>query len=223
MDGNELKINGIGKAGGGEYSKVHMEGIGDVEGDLSCNTCYINGVANIDGSVKADHFKANGKLKIKGHLHAEQVEFDGQMTVEGSMSAAVSRLNGLVKIRGDCEAETFHGAGGFVVGGLLNADLIEIELYGRSKAKEIGGTRVHVIKTNKSDWSQLFSWAVPSLKSVLEANVIEADEIYLEKTKAGTVRGNNVELGAGCIVETVEYRGELKVHSTAKVGKKVKV
>jgi cytoskeletal protein CcmA (bactofilin family) len=39
-------------------------------------------------------------------------------------------ISGAVKIGRDCEAETFKARGGFDIGGLLNADDIQIGVYG---------------------------------------------------------------------------------------------
>ena len=58
---------------------------------------------------------------------------------------------------------------------------------------------------------------------VLEAELIEGEEIDLQATKAGVVRGRNVVIGPGCEIERVEYSGSLMVAPEAKVGEQVKV
>jgi len=53
--------------------------------------------------------------------------------------------------------------------------------------------------------------------------LIEGEEIDLQATKAGVVRGRNVVIGPGCEMERVEYSGSLMVAPEAKVGEQVKV
>jgi cytoskeletal protein CcmA (bactofilin family) len=61
------------------------------------------------------------------------------------------------------------------------------------------------------------------LHPILEAEIIEGDEIMLENTTAKIVRGNNVMLGAGCDIGTVEYKSNYVKNGDARVGTETKV
>ena len=57
----------------------------------------------------------------------------------------------------------------------------------------------------------------------LAAGLIEADEVDLEYTDCETVRGVKVHIGPECVVDRVEYSGELTTDPYATVGEKVKI
>lgn len=214
----DLTINGMGRASGGNYRKVEIEGIGSAEGDVSCETFRANGVVTIRGSVRAGHFEMNGKMNGEGSLSAQSVVAEGHLNLRGRMHGDEVKLNGYVKLQGDCEAERFYLNGGFTVDGLLNGGSIDIVLYGRGQAKEIGGEFIQVQKSrNPSGWSRMFAWIIPAFEPHLFAGTIEGDDIRLEETTADTVRGNRVYIGPGCKIARVEYLSELVVHPDASV------
>ena len=97
------------------------------------------------------------------------------------------------------------------MGGLLNADEINISLYWPCKAREIGGSKIKVKKDSKLSFLGLKNMISPDRSSKeLIADIIEGDNVYLEYTKARVVRGNNIELGTGCEIELAEYKNNLK-------------
>lgn len=50
---------------------------------------------------------------------------------------------------GDCNAEIFNLEGGFTIDGMLNADILRINLYWPSKVNEIGGSEITVKRSGK--------------------------------------------------------------------------
>jgi cytoskeletal protein CcmA (bactofilin family) len=237
-----LRINGSGSSGGGRFDKVVINGSGKISGDLECEVFTINGSGYVDGSLKtgdgkisgsgtvegdlaAGSFKISGSGKIAGSVTADELTISGSGNVGKNVEAQTVRVEGSAKINQDCTAENFQSDGAFEIGGLLNADQVTIRLYGfRSKAREIGGGRIHVsvgpahglgvIKT-------ILSMGI--LNPILEADVIEGDEISLENTTAKIVRGNNVIIGNGCDIGTVEYKGQFVKMSDAKIGTEIKL
>ncbi|MCG5026996.1 bactofilin, partial [Anoxybacillus flavithermus] len=126
--------------------------------------------------------------------------------------AETIRVHGELEIGGDCSAERLEMEGRFTIGGLLNADHIEVKMFGPCRAKEIGGETIMVKKHGVSLFKKLF------FPAELTADVIEGDIIYLEHTAAKTVRGNRVTIGPGCQVERVEYREAFECDKESKVG-----
>lgn len=244
MDNNfhgDIKINGSGSAGGGAYNSVIIKGAGKIIGDLTCNVFQISGTGSVEGNLEAQDGKISGSGVIEGDLKAEQFKINGSGKVTGSVTGrdfAVSgsgtvgknvevqniKIEGSTKIALDCNAEVFTSDGSFDIGGLLNADEVNINLLGlKSKAKEIGGGKISVtagpahglgvIKT-------IISMGI--LNPLLEAEIIEGDEIMLENTTAKIVRGNNVIIGQGCDIGTVEYKGNYVKNGDARVGTETK-
>ncbi|MCD9023883.1 hypothetical protein [Cohnella silvisoli] len=218
----DLVINGVSSAWGGEYGKVKIDGVGTVQSNISSVTFDANGMTKIKGDLISEELDSDGLMKVEGHLSAGKSIIDGHMTVKGSLRGEQLKLNGVLNVGGDCEIEVFDAEGAFVVKGLLNAGRMNVRLHGRGKAREIGVEFIQVRQASKSAWSRLWRWMLPKFTPELHAVAIEGDDIDLEYTEADVVRGNRVIIGKGCNIGKVEYRSELKVHPSAKVGKGVK-
>ena len=186
-------MSGVGKASGGTYQNVNMQGVGKVLGNIECVNCSAEGVSTFSGSIKAQTIQLKGKASIEGDVSCETVNLEGQITISEK-----------------CDAEKFVGTGAFTIAGLLNAGEIFIQVYGPSHTGDIGA---ETIRIEKEAGRSLFS----RLKR-LSAETVEGDEIYLESTKANVVRGNRIVIGAGCDIDLVEYRTEFERHKSARVG-----
>ncbi|WP_248925811.1 hypothetical protein [Paenibacillus hamazuiensis] len=218
----DLNLNGMANASGGKYRSVTIEGVGKVDGDLMCETFKLNGMGTIRGNLVASRFEMKGRMTGEGSVTAKSVLIEGISNLNGCLLGDDIRLNGMINVNGDCEAERFAVEGGFAIDGLLNAGTIDIGLYGRGQAKEIGGELIRVKKLKKNRWSGLLKWIAPSWDNRLKAGTIEGDDIHLEHTTANVVRGNRIVIGPGCRIERVEYRTELLVQTGAKVNKQIK-
>ncbi|MBO0962706.1 polymer-forming cytoskeletal protein [Neobacillus sp. MM2021_6] len=231
----DLSINGFGSANGGEFHKVIINGKGTVTNDLECVEFDCNGSGTVNGNVKTNSAKVNGTGKIKGNLECKKLIVDGtakigenlyvenfkvagKTTVGGRVKAEEIRVKGRLIVEGDCEAETFKAESLFMIGGLLNADQVDIKIFGECKAKEIGGQTI-LIKQKPA----LMGLFKPLIQTQLETDLIEGDKIELENTKAAVVRGNQITIGAKCEIGLVEYTGELFVDKKAIVKESRKV
>lgn len=218
----DLKINGQSSAAGGKYNAVIINGEGRIEGDLDCINLKINGKCSMNGNVKADSVNVNGEASIKGDLEAGKAKIHGSADIDGNLFVDKAEMYGIISVDGDCNAEIFKIGGTFAVEGLLNAGELELTLYGSSKAREIGGEKITVKRKGKYDLLGLKSMIIGRGKG-LTVETIEGDDIYLEDTKAKVVRGNNIELGAGCEIELVEYNNDLKQDEKADVATNRKI
>jgi len=222
---NDLRINGLGSSSGGSFGFVQINGKGDINGDLECQELQINGLGCIHGNVNAGTARTSGKSEIDGNLKGSDVVVDGMAEVGGSISAERIENRGMLKIYKDCGAETFSSQGRFVIGGLLNAGEINVELYFASKAREIGGEEIEIRTGSAFGFKKFLNSIFPAweLNHGLSAEVIEGDEIYLENTTAKVVRGKNVKIGPGCRIDNVEYKNSFHQDhgATVKQNKKV--
>ncbi|MCI1589279.1 MULTISPECIES: polymer-forming cytoskeletal protein [Heyndrickxia] len=218
VEKKDLIINGFGSSSGGSFDDVSVNGKGTVVGDIKCNKYDCNGLGNVNGNVTADRVQINGKGKINGNLVGRDITVDGHSTLGGDVTYESFRIsgscsiggmvkgerlkiNGKATIGGDCETEEFVSEGIFKIGGLLNAEDIDITLYGECMAKEIGGQSIRV-RQKSYGLIKIFKTLFPSR---LVATVIEGDDIYLEGVRAKIVRGNNVVIGKDCEIDLVEY------------------
>ncbi|MFT0802577.1 polymer-forming cytoskeletal protein [Bacillus swezeyi] len=235
---DNLTINGFGSSSGGTFQSVELNGKGTVNGDVDCKRLLCNGTGTVNGNVKADTVKISGHAKMNGGITASSVRIDGSAKVEGDVSADKLKISGYAGLSGhvkgdelmirgkasigkDCEVEHFSAEGYFTIGGLLNAEQIEIKVHGgESKVKEIGGRRISCT----AHQSKLLSFLTPLISPPrLSAELIEGDHIELANTTAKIVRGNTVIIGENCDIGLIEYKKDLKQSKTAKIEESQKI
>jgi cytoskeletal protein CcmA (bactofilin family) len=229
----DLKINGAGSASGGAFNAVEINGEGKINGDVDCLDFRINGASNVKGSVQtgsgkingrsviggnlaAEAFKISGSIDIYGNASVKEIKVEGFADIKGGLSAEEVDVKGGIKVKGDCSAEVFRARGSFNVGGLLNAGSIDIVLYGNCQAREIGGEKINIRRDKGNKIRRLIGALLP-FNNQLDTETIEGDDIHLEYTRAGVVRGNNVSIGAGCDIGLVEYRNDFQQDREASV------
>ncbi|MGG1398181.1 cytoplasmic protein [Bacillus salipaludis] len=231
----DLVINGFGASNGGQFHQVTLNGKGTVNSDVECKgfecngtgtvkgnihteIAKINGMAKIGGTVAAKDLSIDGTAKIGKNLLVEKLKVSGKASVGGKVKAEEIKVKGKLTVEEDCEAELFKAESMFTIGGLLNADEVDIKIFGECQAKEIGGQSI-VVKY-KPSWLGLFK---SLFQTQLRVEVIEGDTIHLENTKAAVVRGNHVTIGQNCQIDVVEYTDELSIDSSAVVGESKKM
>lgn len=200
-------------------SEVTTSGMCKVSGDVEAGLVKTSGTNNIEGNVKAEELKTSGTTKVGGDVKSDIINISGSINIGGNVHTENIMVSGLMTIGGDCESERFESSGGFKIGGLLNAGTIKVKLGGKSNVREIGGEKIEVKKWKQ--WGFLgFDEIIKNLfnyEARLECESIEGDEVYLEFTKAAVVRGNNITIGRGCEIDTVEYTGNLNTIEDAVV------
>lgn len=230
---NDLRITGNGSSGGGQYDKVKIVGDSMIYGNVECTLFKCTGTVSVDGSLKSGSVNCQGNMKVHQELHSDAITIQGDLEVLGDLSAGTMKVNGEFRVEGNVNVEKMNGQGTLVItggyqgeelkirgsmdiGDMLNAEVIEIKLYGPSRAREVVGGK---ITFNKAMIIPLIGKYSPGAYGAMQADCIEGDEIHLENTKASVVRGRNVYIGAGCEIGLVEYRDEYKQDNGAVVGR----
>lgn len=233
----DLVINGIGASNGGQFHDVTLNGRGTINSDVECSLFDCNGSGVIKGNVKSEKMKINGNAKFHASIESQKMTVDGSAkidqnvqvehlkvsghaTVGGKLKGEEVIIHGILKVGEDCEAEKFKAKYRFTIGGLLNADLIDVQIYGDCRAKEIGGQTITVKQHKGSLIGTLFK---PFFNTQLETELIEGDKIDIENTKAQIVRGKHVTIGENCEIGLVEYTDEISIDKKAIVGEFKKV
>lgn len=239
---HDLKINGSGSSTGGFFDKVKINGDGRIGGDIDCYKFTTNGSSQTHGNVKADQISVNGTANFNGNIQSDKMSIRGQSYINGRVStkeinisgalninenivSEFMKIYGSIDVKGDCEVENLTARGGFTIGGLLNVGTMDLKINWHCMAKEIGGERIIVRRNTGLDMAfksllRMFKF-IPD--PMLIADSIEGDDISLEFTKASVVRGNNIEIGPGCEIDHVEYRGRYHQAPDAKVNSCVQV
>ena len=234
-------IQGTLDVSGHVYNKVSVIGEMYVRGDLDCNRLSVNGTFSDQGTLKAKDGSINGEIEIKKGLESDRFCINGQAEIGGSVDVKDLRFWGTVRVKGnissekmdflgevhvakDCNAETFVSKGNFVIGGMLNAGLIDINMYGDCRVQEIGGETVRIKRMRKALFNRIMRYIMPEFDSRgrLETDTIEGDEVYVEYTSAKTVRGNRVMIGKGCEIRLVEYKDSFEKDKDSQVKEHVK-
>lgn len=213
---HELIISGSGTASGGDYSHIRITGNGNIQGEVHCESIYTNGSSRVSGDLTSRSLQVNGSSKLLGKLHSQSIKINGLLQVKENIQGDSLKSYGALQVEKDCEVEDFQAKGSFEVNGLLNAETINIQLYSKSYAKEIGGKKITVRKQYvnllENVLKRFFDW-----RGILTVDLIEGDDIHLEGTHARMVRGKRVVIGKDCRIEQVEYTESLDIQDGAKV------
>ncbi|WP_105617031.1 hypothetical protein [Vallitalea okinawensis] len=246
-DKSNLNIVGVGNTSGGNYEKVLIMGVAVIEGSVTIRKHKCLGVATVkgnitvadkyslfgtqtvDGNMKAKSVKVRGTDRVKGTLDCEEIHIAGTgiyskirgikkidtkgvIKIQESLECNQLEVRGVLEAKEEIAAEKVMLNGSFHVDGLLTGDVIDITLKDKSYAREIGGQTIKVE-----------SKGTLVNKGHLNTESIEGDNIQLESTEAKLVRGKNVIIGSGCVIERVEYKSSVNISSKAKVNEVVQV
>ena len=240
----DIKIVGDNTSAGGLFNHVSVVGNGIFNSSVDCayikttGDCTINGdlktasgvVAGsiaIKGSLSAGIFKVAGNMTVDDNTSIKNLITHGNVTINGNISSEKIDANGYFTVEGNCNSDVFKSNSIVLkLNGLLNADDIDIYIYGNNFVKEIGGEKIMIKRGSESIFKRLKlikSMIYDVCKGNLTTDVIEGDEIYLEYTTAKAVRGKNVTIGRGCNIELVEYVDNFNQHNDSFIRESKKI
>ena len=190
---NNLTLDGRSSVSGGTYEGVDVDGLSKINGDLTCDKADIDGVCKVRGNVR-----------VQGRVRA-----DGVWKIYGNLDAEDIDVEGVLSVFGDATAESAKIEGALKVEGTFNVGQLDLKFFNAPKIKEIVGGKIHIRNGTR--------------RRRFKAELIEGDEVLVQRAKVKVVRGDNVVIGAGCTVDRVEYRSRLDVHPKAVVKEKVEL
>ena len=214
-----LNCSGSTRVDGGEYGEVRVSASLRVDGDLRCDALQCSGSAKIEGALScAGEVRCSGSVKVAGEAAMQEGRFSGSVKAQSLHCTGTRQCSGAaegdihaeeLEIAGSLrapavEAERFHASGVFRINGLLNAGEITLSRGGLYQAGDIGCTTLRVVQD-----AHVIS--LGRRKRALEAQSIEGDTLELLDTQAAVVRGRFVRVGAGCVIDRVEYSEDLTV------------
>ena len=229
VEAEKIAISGKGTIEGNTKAsrRIDISGMGSVTGDLEAGQVNSSGTATVSGNLVADMVEISGNLKIKGTAKVKELATDGRCRIDGQLKAEKIQTRGYLSVGADVEAEDFISQGSFSMDGLLNSNIIDIEIYGFCKAKEIGGDQIYVKNrhVNLPFISRIVSSFLGNGRELdkLTVELIEGTEVSLEYTHAKTVRGNNVKIGPECVIEEVEYKESIETDPLSSVQRVTKI
>lgn len=227
MPGGEygrVSISGAGKVQGSlKCEEMHCSGASNVQGDVDCaGELCTSGAGKVAGSVRCGSLTASGTFSaqtvqveglasVSGSLRTEQALTADELRASGSLEAGsvhcrALRSSGSCRVNGDVEAETAVLSGAVQIGGLLNAETVEISVNPAVHISAIGGGTIRVLQKDTTTFLGIFRTS-PGCARI---GSIEGDNIELENVEAEIVRGKYVRIGHGCRIGTVEYGEDLE-------------
>ena len=157
----------------------------------------------------------------------EEVSVSGSFHAGKNIKCGSLRVSGSIKAENDVEREKVRISGLANIGGLLNAEEIEIVLSGNgtSRISEIGGDRiaVHAKESQAGNFNLLRIFGKPFGRAELKANSIEGTTVYLTNTDCAVVRGKTVYIDSGCRIGRVEYEDTLEISENSIVSESIKL
>ena len=204
----ELRCSGAAKVHGSVQcaGEIHSSGACKIGGSASCESLSTSGSFRIQGDLDArQYLHASGSVEVGGRLTAGEVETSGAVEA-GSVHCGTYKSAGSCRIHGDLEAESAVLAGAVEIGGLLNAETVDISTSCAVHIGAIGGSRIHI---TQKDIKALFGF-IRMASGCARIGSIEGDTIELEYVEAEIVRGKYVRIGEGCRIGTVEYGENLE-------------
>lgn len=234
MERRDLKLSGATTFTGGEYKDIRISGACKITSDVTCESIHVSGASKIDGNVKADECKVSGSCKITGGIQAGEMKISGGAAVEEDVVAKSASFSGGTRVGGFVKADSLKVSGELKVGrdiecedfflsgsceaGTVNVERCEMKLGGPTRFNELVGASIKVYQGSGSGRFSLKSFfSGGNAQGTLKVQVIEGDDIHLENTTCERVSGNNVEIGPGCRIKTVEYGTKLTVHDSSVV------
>lgn len=232
----QVSISGAGKIMGNlRCASLHCSGAAKIQGDVDCTgEIRSSGAGKVEGSAQCESLSSSGafsvgagltvrtlasgsgSLQITGQLTADEIRSTGSLDA-GCVHCRAFSSSGFCKVSGDLEAESAVLTGATEIGGLLNAETVEISANRAVHIRAIGGSSIRILRKDASAFFGLFRAG----SGCARVGSIEGDEIELEDVEAEIVRGRNVHIGEGCRIGCVEYSGTLTA-APGTVGKSVR-
>lgn len=235
-----ISIMGEGSISSGNYQTVRVMGDGKILGYIEAGKLSIMGTLASESALKVGYLSISGEGKF-GAVDAENIRIMGTGEFNGAVKTKTIKIMGEAEIRDSLkaqeitimgslegkslESETFVSNGAFELEA-LNANDIKVTLRGPCKALEIGGETIKVkyprVKKILLDVLDILLFRKTKRVGLI-ADTIEADSIYLENTVAKAVKGNNVVIGSGCKIRSIEYKETLYIDNSSIVEKSLQI
>lgn len=241
----DMKIAGSGCIASGEYENIAISGSAKLNGFIRCQSLHCSGSAHCEGNLEAQkNIRVSGSAHFDQNVHAQAIGISGSARVDGNCTSTEDmQISGSMRCGGDIkgnsirisgslcvtnvEGEDVHISGKITCPGLLNAENIDIKMFGStSEIGSIGGSSIRVtVERNHPEVTRLISKLLGRHGHVglTVKESIEGDEIGLEAVTAQRVVGRVVAIGEGCHIDLVQYSETVEISPDAYVGRQERI
>ena len=241
----DMKISGSGHIAAGEYENISVSGSAKLGGYIRCLSLHCSGSAHCEGDLEAQkNVKVSGSVHFDQNVSAQDIGISGSAVIDGNCTSTKDmQISGSMRCGGDIkgniihisgsirvtnmEGEDIHISGKLNCPGLLNAENIDMKMFGStSEVGSIGGSSIRVtVERNHPEVTRLISKLLGRHGHVgLTVNEsIEGDDISLEKVTAKSVTGRTVAIGEGCHIDLVQYSESIEISPDAHVERQERI
>lgn len=219
----DLEINGLGKLNGTVKSgDIVVNGHSTFMQNVECNIINVSGHSKFNEKLSSKKCIISGITKIFNDLKSDNLDISGVLTVNGGINGEDIQVSGTISSDKDLECENFSCRGSFSIKGLLNSENIDVISWLGSKAKDIGGNTIRIVRGDLNLLTSIVGSLLLKSKEIT-VGTIEGSDIFLEYCMVDTIRGDKVVVGKGCKIKNIEYTGSLEVLDGAIVENSIKI
>ncbi|MGL5085084.1 MAG: hypothetical protein ACRC68_05105, partial [Clostridium sp.] len=200
----------------GDVDAINIKSSGSTEftGNVIAKEARLGGVCKIGGNCTIDNLQVCGESKVVGNIISDELIIDGKMLCNGEKIECNSlKLSGSLTSEGSLKASLIKGKGGLVLD-KIECDNIDLFFSKKTNLKEIKGVEIKIIGGKQKT---LIGKLISKSSSLVEINNIIGDNINLENINSKLVVGKNIKIGDNCIIDRLEYSGEVNISSKSKV------
>lgn len=206
----------------GDVDAINIKSSGSTEftGNVVAKEARLGGVCKIGGNCSIDNLQVCGESKVAGNIISDEFILDGKMVCNGkSIECNNLKLSGSLTSEATLKAALINGKGGLTLE-KIECNNIDLIFNKKTNLKEIIGSEIKIIGGKQKS---LIGKLISKVGSLVEINNINGQNISLENVNSKLVVGNNIKIGENCIIDKVEYTGEITISAKSKVGKKIKL
>lgn len=206
----------------GDVDAINIKSSGSTEftGNVIAKEARIGGICKIGGNCSIDFIEICGQSTIKGNLQADNITLDGKLKCGGKLIECTNfKLSGTIVCEGDLKTSKAVGKGGLVLH-KIESDNIDLTFNKKTTLGEINGKEINLVGSKSKG---LISKILSKGGLLVEIDNINGENIVLENIEAKLVKGNNIKIGENCIIQKIEYTGNLEVSSNSKILNKIKL
>ncbi len=220
---NDLEMNGLGHSGGGVFHEVRLAGLNRIYGEIKCEKFESDGVVKCDDTLTANRLSLAGVAKVVD-LNVNQMSVEGVLKSSGTLSCESLSLEGYLSTVKSFKTKKANLTGKFKFRGEVEAEELDLKMAAKSSFTEVGATKIRVTKVlNDDPWKKRFNRLFHKSDCRFVGQLIEGEEIYLEYCQVQSVFGDQVKIGPYCMINEVEYKETIEIHSTAVVNHQKRV
>ena len=222
---------------GGYVPSLTCNGVITLICNVTCETLILDGVISSNYNARVGALDATGKVCFRGGIGARNAVWHGYSDLQGNMTissllqisgnfrsrseiiAGSVDLEGNIRIDGRLTASQITGCAQLGLG-ITNAKVFVVDFREQSRIAKLTGSNIIIHRAPFSLMTRLFLNRVASQSTFLDIpGGITGDYIDIEHVRAETVTGADVNIGPGCIINTVRYRDHIYIDENAWVGK----